>query len=763
MLESGNPVHATQAVLTIATSAFSAGQIVADLVVQIGGNRGHEAFVFESGDSIDQIVDRINLETDATGTMAFNNAGVIELESSQYGRDAFVDIYVVDEDEPGWFEDALTSTRVYGSGVYNRLNVLDNDINPDGGEFKLLDAVAEFGTVEYRADGEIEYLPPVGFIGNDVIEYQAGNAAGTSNGSVRVNVHSPLFQLPANEVLHIVNESEVIELAIEPPRAAPRHISIENVHNGSATIVGEGKVSFQAAPGSTGVGLVTLRFDYRSHNSQVSRYENLYVFIESDQTNSVSVGANVGEVVVAEDQIVVLSLENSHDADGQLRREFGSTNQTAGDMVQLSDGRVLYVPPLNSTEEDQLIVRHRVDGTWQEQSLRVRVEGQADIFFAQSMEVKVEMLPTLERDKEEEAAPARLAVDLDPDGLSGRVLIDIEGSMGTERFTFGRWARGIQVASAADLVRKLNGVSASFERDSIMLESTEVGRRSRIQFNVLSEQFGGELTAETGGSIRAIGSGSANRIDLFENQSHPDDLPFDLESASAQFGSVEFESNGTLFYTPVWGQMVDRIEFTLRDEDGARAASYVDVRVQPLVRSVFQTDRLPIALAGDVALLDATESLAKFGNGDVESLRVLKSSQGNAVGLRRGTVLFRSPTEFSGLAVIVYEANFANGESVVGELPIYVEPRTVPGTRAVERANILPVAVKVADPRPKPVLNEFLLDKEFGSFELIDPNARPDLRRQTVVKEVSSEVEVSTSDDESELIWILPSALKGSQ
>jgi flagellin len=99
-----------------------------DLVVSIGGETGREVFNFEAGASVNQIVAAVNLVSDATGVAATQNSGALDLNSTAYGSDAFVDIDVLDEGVAGTFESSLTAARTEGDNIQATVN----GVNADG-------------------------------------------------------------------------------------------------------------------------------------------------------------------------------------------------------------------------------------------------------------------------------------------------------------------------------------------------------------------------------------------------------------------------------------------------------------------------------------------------------------------------------------------------------------------------------------------------------------------------------------------------------
>jgi len=94
---------AETASLSVAANGFTNSALSDDLVVKVAGREGAEVFNFQAGASVDDVTNAINLVSDATGVAATNNNGVLELDSSAYGSDAFVDVEVISEGASGTF------------------------------------------------------------------------------------------------------------------------------------------------------------------------------------------------------------------------------------------------------------------------------------------------------------------------------------------------------------------------------------------------------------------------------------------------------------------------------------------------------------------------------------------------------------------------------------------------------------------------------------------------------------------------------------
>ena len=100
----------------------SVAGLAADLVVEISGKTGSEVFSFTSGTTITQIINAVNLVSDATGVQATNNAGQLALSSTAYGSAAFVDVNVISEGTGGGFGAGLSATRASGTDINATVN-----------------------------------------------------------------------------------------------------------------------------------------------------------------------------------------------------------------------------------------------------------------------------------------------------------------------------------------------------------------------------------------------------------------------------------------------------------------------------------------------------------------------------------------------------------------------------------------------------------------------------------------------------------------
>lgn len=113
---------AETAQLNVASGGFTNNALADDLVVKVAGVDGAEVFNFQAGATVDDVTSAINLVSDATGIKATNNNGVLELNSSAYGSDSFVDVEVISEGSSGTFKANLSGVRDTGADIKATVN-----------------------------------------------------------------------------------------------------------------------------------------------------------------------------------------------------------------------------------------------------------------------------------------------------------------------------------------------------------------------------------------------------------------------------------------------------------------------------------------------------------------------------------------------------------------------------------------------------------------------------------------------------------------
>ena len=108
------------------TGASGGNALKGDVVFQLSSDQGSQVYQFKSGTTVDQIVNAINLQTDATGVVGSyavaTGAATLNLQSSSYGSDAFVASDVISEAAAGTFKVNLSAARGTGTNIAATIN-----------------------------------------------------------------------------------------------------------------------------------------------------------------------------------------------------------------------------------------------------------------------------------------------------------------------------------------------------------------------------------------------------------------------------------------------------------------------------------------------------------------------------------------------------------------------------------------------------------------------------------------------------------------
>lgn len=202
------------------------GGLSRDAVIEVAGLNGAEVFNLKAGTSINELVNQVNLVSDATGVGAVANGTTLELRSTDYGSDAFVDLTVVQEgtDRDGDFSAAVgTGSRDNGTDVVATVNGIA--ATGDGNNLSINTA-----TLDLTANVEADYIGLVEFditgggalfqLGPDVVSNQQARLGVTSvNTAALGGVAGKLFQLGSGGSADLTTDSttaaRIVEEAID--------------------------------------------------------------------------------------------------------------------------------------------------------------------------------------------------------------------------------------------------------------------------------------------------------------------------------------------------------------------------------------------------------------------------------------------------------------------------------------------------------------------------------------------------------------------
>lgn len=104
------------------TGSTGGNTLLADLTLQLGAKDGTQVFTFNAGTSAKQVAAAVNVVSDATGLIAYQNNDLVDLKSAAYGSKAFIAANVISEGATGTFKRSVSSFRDTGSDVDAKIN-----------------------------------------------------------------------------------------------------------------------------------------------------------------------------------------------------------------------------------------------------------------------------------------------------------------------------------------------------------------------------------------------------------------------------------------------------------------------------------------------------------------------------------------------------------------------------------------------------------------------------------------------------------------
>ena len=209
---------------TLADGALGSGGITQDVVFELSGRDGTEVFNVKAGASITDLVNQINSVSDATGVTAAADGTTLNISSSDYGSNGFVEINILEEVAGGTFSTAIDAgTRAIGTNVTAKVNGID--AFADGNNLSINTA-----TLDLTIDVQAGYIGDIGFtitgggalfqLGPDVVSNQQARLGITSvNTSSLGGVSGKLYQLQSGGTADLrtdlTSAANIVEEAID--------------------------------------------------------------------------------------------------------------------------------------------------------------------------------------------------------------------------------------------------------------------------------------------------------------------------------------------------------------------------------------------------------------------------------------------------------------------------------------------------------------------------------------------------------------------
>jgi flagellin len=227
----GNYNAVTQTAPVVANTAggvAATGGISSDLVFQLSGATGSEVFSVLAGASIAELAAQVNLVSDATGVTATVSSTTLQLTSSAYGSNAFVDLSIISEGNgtvpSGTFTTSVgAGSRDTGTDVVAKINGID--ANGSGNSLSLNTA-----TLDVKLDVASSFIGNIAFtitgggalfqLGPDVVSNQQSRIGIGSVNTARLGGASGLlYQLSSGNSADLSTDAttaaEIVEQAID--------------------------------------------------------------------------------------------------------------------------------------------------------------------------------------------------------------------------------------------------------------------------------------------------------------------------------------------------------------------------------------------------------------------------------------------------------------------------------------------------------------------------------------------------------------------
>jgi flagellin len=195
-----------------------------DVVFQLGGKDGVEVFTFQQGTSVDDLQATLAAFSDSTGVSAAVNGTTLELTSTAYGSDAYVDIQILEEAVGGTFTNSVGSgDRSEGTDIVATVNGIL--ALGDGNSIALsTTTLALQTTIDAGFTGTINFDITGGGalfqLGPDVVSNQQARFGITSVNTAKLGgVSGKLFDLKSGESASLANDPttafRIVEEAID--------------------------------------------------------------------------------------------------------------------------------------------------------------------------------------------------------------------------------------------------------------------------------------------------------------------------------------------------------------------------------------------------------------------------------------------------------------------------------------------------------------------------------------------------------------------
>ena len=564
-----------------------------------------------------------------------------------------------------------------------RIDVLANDVDPDGDLLTVISASAGHGTVTINPDGSLNYVPAANFNGNDTIIYSITDSeGGLSTATVSIAVR-PINDAPTTTGLGDQSDPDVSSISVPTASAfsdidgdilgfnatgLPPGLSIDPATGLiSGTLVAG---SSTGGPGGNGNYPVTV---YATDPSGVT-VSATFVW----RVQNIPPVANDDMTVTNEDTAVtyaVLSNDTDKDNDPLI---VTSAIATHGTVVINGDNTVTFTP--DADYNGVATVTYNITdsrGGVATATLTINIVAVND---------RPDSVPLPnEANQDNQAVSVNVASyfsDRDGDAL---------------RFAATGLPAGLSIDTAGRITGTIdkNASQPNGGVYSVTVTGTDPGGLST------SRTFTWTVTNPAPTAVNdaaTTNEDTAVTISPLANDTDPDGDPLKITAASAPNGNVAINANGTLTYTPKADfNGTDTITYTISDGNGGFSTAVVIVTVNAV-------NDAPVAV-NDVARTneDTPVTVAVLANdtdpdGDPLTVTAASAPNGTVVVNPNGTITYTPRANFNGTDTITYKISDGKGGTSTATVTVTVDPVNDPPVATNDAATTnedTPVTVSV--------------------------------------------------------------------
>ncbi|WP_428628510.1 Ig-like domain-containing protein [Sphingopyxis sp.] len=460
---------------------------------------------------------------------------------------------------PGPTADGDSATTAEDAPV--TINVLTNDVDPDGDPLTVTAASANNGTVVRNADGTITYTPNANFNGTDTINYTISDGqGGTATATVTVTV-TPVNDPPvaANDVAS-TNEDTPVRIGVlgndTDLDGDPLVVSAASAANGTVVRNADGTITYTPNANFNGTDTITYTISDGKGGFSTATV-TVTVAPVNDPPVAVDDSARTNEDV----PVTIGVLTNDSDVDGDPLT-ITAASAANGTVVRNANGTITYTPNANFNGTDTITYSiSDGKGGFATATVTVTVDPVNDGPIATpplNGQVSVDGAAT-------SVTTANNFVDPDGDALT---------------YSATGLPPGLTINATTGVISGTIDRSASQANGgtyNVVVTATDPSGASA------TSPFAWTVTnpAPTAGNDTATTpEDTPVTISVLANDVDPDGDPLRVTSATAANGTVVVNANGTITYTPNANfNGTDTIAYAITDDQGGTSTAIVSITV----------------------------------------------------------------------------------------------------------------------------------------------------------------------------------------